>query len=220
MGLADFRLWLWSACKKKKEVPVVKTAKCWNQSRFNERLHFSSVLDQDKKKADSISKQCWHTFSASGGEECARLTLAACLISSLGAMVNYSLFDFLMFMHFQNILLLRCLKQWKHEKTLLLTKEHIDRDSQGAKRHSESNPGIKRAPSVCGEQAGNVRREGAAELCHCVDEPRTSELWLLQHDYAGAGGTLSGALNLLRRAQNLLTTGPLKWNNKWGNQTC
>lgn len=47
LGLADFSLCLWSAGK-------VKTAKCWNQSRFNERLHFSSVLDQDKKSRQHL----------------------------------------------------------------------------------------------------------------------------------------------------------------------
>lgn len=78
---------------------------------------FLSVLDQGKNKTDGISNQCWQTFSASGGEEWARLTLAACLISSLGAMLNYPLFDFLRFMPFHNILLLRGLKHtmktWK-----------------------------------------------------------------------------------------------------------
>lgn len=82
----------------------------------------------------------------------------------------------------------------------------------GAKRHSEFNPGIKRSPLVCWQC--QMRR--CSELC----QPRASELWLFQHDYAGAGGTMSGALNPLRRAQNFWTTGPLKRNKIRGNQTC
>lgn len=87
MGRADFSLWLWSAWK-------VKTAKCWNQSSFNDYI-FHGSQTRIKKKADSISNQCWHTFSASCGEERARLTLTACLISSLCAAVHYSLFGLL-----------------------------------------------------------------------------------------------------------------------------
>lgn len=105
------RLGLWSAWK-------VRTAKCWNQSSFNEQLHISSVWDQDEKLTVSpitvdtyflllaeSSEHVWHSQHVWSAVYVLRYIFPS-LIFSLHAFPHFTLQIFRTLMH-----------SWKHWNT-------------------------------------------------------------------------------------------------------